>query len=207
MTVLVTGAAGYIGSHAVLALADAGRSVVAVDDLSAGARDLIPASVPFIQADVADRARIGSVLKEHRINAVLHFAGSISVAESVRDPLLYYRNNAAGSAALLASCVEAGVQSLLFSSTAAVYGAPDVTPIPENAQLAPINPYGASKAMTERTLADVGAAHGLRWAALRYFNVAGADPALRRGQAGGEVTHLIRRAAMAALGRASFAIH
>ncbi|GIL40028.1 UDP-glucose 4-epimerase GalE [Roseiterribacter gracilis] len=207
MTVLVTGAAGYIGSHAVLALADAGHDVVAVDDLSAGTRDLIPAAVPFVQADIADEPTMGAILRDHRVRAVLHFAGSISVGESVRDPLRYYRNNVAGSAALLAACVDAGVRSLVFSSTAAVYGAPDVTPIPETAQLAPINPYGASKAMTERTLADVGAAHGLRWAALRYFNVAGADPQLRSGQAGGEVTHLIRRAVMAALGRASFAIH
>lgn len=207
MTVLVTGAAGYIGSHAVLALADAGREVVAVDDLSAGLRDLVPAAVPFVQADIADRARIASVLKEYRVDAVLHFAGSISVAESVRDPLRYYRNNTAGSAALLASCVEGGVRAFLFSSTAAVYGAPDRVPIPETAPHAPINPYGASKAMTERTLADVGHAHGLAWAALRYFNVAGADPQLRSGQAGGEVTHLIRRAVLAALGRASFAIH
>jgi UDP-glucose 4-epimerase len=207
MTVLVTGAAGYIGSHAVLALADAGREVVAIDDLSAGLRELIPAAVPFVQADIADRSRIGAVLKEHRVQAVLHFAGSISVAESVRDPLRYYQNNTAGSAALLASCVEAGVRSFVFSSTAAVYGAPKILPVPETATLAPINPYGASKAMTERTLADVGAAHGLNWAALRYFNVAGADPALRSGQAGGEVTHLIRRAVLAALGRAPFAIH
>jgi UDP-glucose 4-epimerase len=207
MTVLVTGAAGYIGSHAVLALADAGREVVAIDDLSAGLRELIPAAMPFVQADIADRSRIGAVLKEHRVQAVLHFAGSISVAESVRDPLRYYRNNMAGSVALLASCVEAGVRSFVFSSTAAVYGAPKILPVPETATLAPINPYGASKAMTERTLADVGAAHGLNWAALRYFNVAGADPALRSGQAGGEVTHLIRRAVLAALGRAPFAIH
>ncbi|MDB5367409.1 MAG: UDP-glucose 4-epimerase GalE [Rhodospirillales bacterium] len=207
MTVLVTGAAGYIGSHAVLTLADAGREVVAIDDLSAGLRELIPAAVPFVQADIADRSRIGAVLKEHRVQAVLHFAGSISVAESVRDPLRYYQNNTAGSAALLASCVEAGVRSFVFSSTAAVYGAPKILPVPETATLAPINPYGASKAMTERTLADVGAAHGLNWAALRYFNVAGADPALRSGQAGGEVTHLIRRAVLAALGRAPFAIH
>jgi UDP-glucose 4-epimerase len=207
MTVLVTGAAGYIGSHAVLALVDSGRDVVALDDLSSGRRALVPAGVPFVEGDIADSDCVRAVLEAHRVRAVLHFAGSIRVDESVRDPLRYYRNNTAATASLLQDCVAAGVRAFIFSSTAAVYGVPAKLPVVESAALDPINPYGASKAMSERLLADAGRAHGLAWAALRYFNVAGADPQLRSGQATGAATHLIRRAVLAALGRGSFAIH
>jgi UDP-glucose 4-epimerase len=180
--VLVTGGAGYIGSHVVLALRDAGRHAVVLDDLSTGVRQAVPADVPFVPGDVGDTALLSRTLREHGVGAVMHFAGSIVVPESVRDPLAYYRNNALKSLALIEACVAQGVNRFVFSSTAAVYGIPDVVPVSEDAETRPINPYGTSKLMTEWVLRDTAAAHALRYAALRYFNVAGADPAARVGQ-------------------------
>ncbi|MDQ2765163.1 MAG: NAD-dependent epimerase/dehydratase family protein, partial [Pseudomonadota bacterium] len=181
-TVLVTGGAGYIGSHAVLALTDAGRPVVVVDDLSTGFRWAVPADVPFTQGDVADEALITRLIEEHRISAIMHFAGSIVVPESVENPLKYYHNNTAKSRALIAAAVAGGVRHFVFSSTAATYGVPNSMPVAEDFPTRPINPYGQSKLMTETMLRDVAAAHPFNYCALRYFNVAGADPAGRSGQ-------------------------
>jgi UDP-glucose 4-epimerase len=199
-TVLVTGGAGYIGSHAVLALRAAGHAVVVLDDLSNGERGLVPPDVAFVEGDVGDRALVDAVLARHRVRAVLHFAGSIVVPESVADPMKYYDNNSVRSLRLAAAALAAGIDAFIFSSTAAVYGAPEIVPIAEDAPTRPINPYGRSKLMTEWVLADVATAHGLRYAALRYFNVAGADPHGRSGQCGKGATHLIKVAAQAALG-------
>jgi UDP-glucose 4-epimerase len=199
-TVLVTGGAGYIGSHAVLALAEAGRRVVVVDDLSTGRRRAVPEGVPLVVGNVADSALIGSAIRDHGIGAVVHFAGSIVVPESVTDPLKYYRNNTAASRALIESCVDNGVGKFIFSSTAAVYGLPDKSPVPEDAPTAPINPYGASKLMTEWILKDTAAAHDFEYVALRYFNVAGADPAGRTGQSTPNATHLIKIASQVVAG-------
>src|SRR4051795_11321613 len=174
--VLVTGGAGYIGSHAVLALIDAGWSVSVIDDLSNGTREVVPDSVAFFEGTIADRALVGRILAEQRIGAIMHFAGSIVVPESVEKPLEYYANNTLASHSLLTSAVAGGVKHFLFSSTAAVYGAPDRVPIDEGDPKQPINPYGASKLMTERMLEDASAAYPFNYGALRYFNVAGADP-------------------------------
>ncbi len=198
--ILVTGGAGYIGSHAVLALREAGRDVVVVDDLSTGRRAAVPDGVPFELGDVADSALVARILADHGIGAVLHFAGSIVVEESVSDPLKYYRNNTAASRTLLEACVAGGVKHFVFSSTAAVYGEPEEVPVDEKAPVAPINPYGHSKLMTERILHDLGAASGLRYAILRYFNVAGADPEGRTGQYVEKATHLIKVACEVATG-------
>lgn len=199
-TVLVTGGAGYVGSHAAFALQDAGYRVVVVDDLSTGHREAVPADAVFVRADVGDRAAMTDVVRQFDVAAVMHFAGSIVVPESVEKPLEYYRNNTLNSHALIETCVATGVQAFLFSSTAAVYGTPEAVPITESAPTRPINPYGASKLMTERMLADAAAAHGLRYACLRYFNVAGADPAGRAGQSSRVATHLIKIAGQTALG-------
>ena len=199
--VLVTGGAGYIGSHAVLALRDAGWSVAVIDDLSNGTREVVPGDVPFFEGSVADRALVGRILAERTIGAVMHFAGSIVVPESVEKPLDYYANNTLASHALLTGAVAAGVKHFLFSSTAAVYGAPERVPIEEGDPKLPINPYGASKLMTERMLEDASAAHPLNYGALRYFNVAGADPQGRAGQSGKGSTHLIKVAVEAAVGK------
>jgi len=199
--VLVTGGAGYIGSHAVLALKDAGWTVAVIDDLSTGRRDLVPDGVPFYQGSIADRALVDRALKEQSIGAIMHFAGSIVVPESVEKPLDYYRNNTVATHALLSAAVDAGVKHILFSSTAAVYGAPSQVPIVEDDPKLPINPYGASKLMTERMLADAAAAHPFNYGALRYFNVAGADPKGRSGQIGKGSTHLIKIACEAAVGK------
>jgi UDP-glucose 4-epimerase len=201
LPVLVTGGAGYIGSHAVLALIDAGWPVVVIDDLSNGSPEVVPDGVPFYEGSVADSALIGRILADHEIGAILHFAGSIVVPESVEKPLDYYRNNTLASHALISAAVEAGVKHIVFSSTAAVYGAPERVPIAEGDPKLPINPYGASKLMTERMLADASAAYPLNYAALRYFNVAGADPDLRSGQIGRGSTHLIKIAVEAAVGK------
>lgn len=206
--VLVTGGAGYIGSHAVLALKDAGWNVAVVDNLSSGTRQVVPDDVPFYQGDIADRALIGRILDEQGIQAIMHFAGSIVVPESVEQPLEYYRNNTLASHSLLSSAVAAGVKHILFSSTAAVYGAPERVPISEDDPKEPINPYGASKLMTERMLEDSSAAYPFNYGALRYFNVAGADPAGRSGQIGRGSTHLIKVAVEAAVGkRAEIAVY
>jgi UDP-glucose 4-epimerase len=199
-TVLVTGGAGYIGSHAVLALKAAGHRPVVLDDLSNGERRLVPADVPLVEGDVGDPALLARVMAGHGIEAVMHFAGSIVVPESVADPLKYYANNSAASLTLVRAALDRRVRAFIFSSTAAVYGAPETVPIAETSPTRPINPYGRSKLVTEWLLGDVAAAHGLAFLALRYFNVAGADPEGRAGQCGRGATHLIKVAAQAALG-------
>jgi UDP-glucose 4-epimerase len=199
--VLVTGGAGYIGSHAVLALKDAGWPVAVIDDLSNGTRAVVPDDVSFFEGNIADRALVGRILREQQIGAIMHFAGSIVVPESVEQPLKYYANNTLASHALIGAAVEAGVKHILFSSTAAVYGEPTRVPIDEEDPREPINPYGASKLMTERMLEDASAAHPFNYGALRYFNVAGADPKGRTGQIGKGSTHLIKVAVETAVGR------
>lgn len=206
--VLVTGGAGYIGSHAVLALKDAGWPIAVIDDLSNGSRQVVPEDVPFYEGNVADRVLVERIFAEHHIQAIMHFAGSIVVPESVEQPLKYYANNTLASHALIGAAVAAGVKHILFSSTAAVYGAPEHVPIREDDPKRPINPYGASKLMTERMLEDASAAHPFNYGALRYFNVAGADPEGRTGQIGKGSTHLIKVACETAVGkRDSIAIY
>ena len=200
-TVLVTGGAGYIGSHAVLALRDDGWPVVVIDDLSNGTRDVVPDDVAFFEGSVADRSLVERVLRDQQVGAIVHFAGSIVVPESVDKPLDYYANNTLASHALISAAVAAGVRHIVFSSTAAVYGEPARVPIEEGDPTQPINPYGASKLMTERMLADTAGALPLNYAALRYFNVAGADPDGRAGQIGKGSTHLIKVAVEAAVGK------
>jgi UDP-glucose 4-epimerase len=199
--VLVTGGAGYIGSHAVLALKDAGWHVAVIDDLSNGSREVVPEGVPFYQGSIAERVLVDSIIDERGIGAIMHFAGSIVVPESVEQPLKYYANNTLASHSLISAAVDAGVKHILFSSTAAVYGAPSHVPIVEDDPKLPINPYGASKLMTERMLSDASAAHPFNYGALRYFNVAGADPQGRTGQMGKGATHLIKVAAETAVGK------
>ena len=199
--VLVTGGAGYIGSHAVLALKDAGWTVAVIDDLSSGTRSVVPSDVPFYQGNVADRALVERIFAEHGTGAILHFAGSIVVPESVEKPLDYYHNNTLASHALISAAVARGVPHFVFSSTAAVYGAPKRVPVAEGEPTAPINPYGASKLMTEWMLRDTAAAYPINYAALRYFNVAGADQQGRSGQIGKGSTHLIKVAVEAAVGK------
>ena len=201
LPVLVTGGAGYIGSHAVLALRDAGWPVAVIDDLSNGARELVPGDVAFFEGSIADRALVDDILGRESIGAIMHFAGSIVVPESVEQPLKYYANNTLATHALIDAAVAGGVKHFLFSSTAAVYGAPERVPIDEEDAKLPINPYGASKLMTERMLADCSAAYGFNYGALRYFNVAGADPGGRAGQIGKGSTHLIKIAVEAAVGK------
>ena len=206
-TTLITGGAGYIGSHTVLALLQAGRRVVVLDDLSEGSRDLVPGEVPFIQGDAGDGMLLEAVLKKYKVSAVIHFAGSILVERSVADPLAYYHNNVTVSRNLLQACARARIKTFIFSSSAAVYGIADVSPIPESAATRPINPYGTSKLMTEWMLRDLAAVSDLRFVALRYFNVAGADPLGRSGQLGPEATHLMKVASEVATGtRDSLAI-
>ena len=201
--VLVTGGAGYIGSHAVLALIDAGWRVVVIDNLVTGFRWAVPEAAVFAQGDIADQALVGRLIEEHGIGAIIHFAGSIVVPESVEDPLKYYENNTVKSRSLIESAVKGGVRHFIFSSTAATYGIPDQVPIREDQRTQPINPYGWSKLMTERMLADVAFAHPLNYCALRYFNVAGADPQGRSGQSTAGATHLIKVAVEAAIGKRS----
>jgi UDP-glucose 4-epimerase len=201
LPVLVTGGAGYVGSHAVLALLDAGWPVVVIDDLSTGFEWAVPKGAAFARGDVADLALVARLIDEHRIGAIMHFAGSVVVPESVEDPLKYYRNNTVASRALIESAVRGGVRHFIFSSTAATYGIPDEVPVRETARTEPINPYGWSKLMTERMLKDVAAAHPMNHAALRYFNVAGADPKGRSGQSTAGATHLIKVAVEAATGK------
>jgi UDP-glucose-4-epimerase GalE len=197
---LVTGGAGYIGSHALRALLRAGHEAVVIDDLRAGRAEFVQGA-KLVVADAGDRAALAALFREHApIDGVLHFAASLSVAESVAKPLLYYRNNVAGSANLIAECLAHGVRAFVLSSSAATYGHPERQPIPESAPLQPINPYGASKAMVERILADVAHAHTLRWAALRYFNACGADPEGGIGECHDPETHLIPVALEAAAG-------
>jgi UDP-glucose 4-epimerase len=201
LPVLVTGGAGYIGSHAVLALLDAGWPVVVIDNLTTGFEWAVPREAAFVQGDIADQALLARILAEHRIGAIMHFAGSIVVPESVENPLKYYENNTVKSRSLIESAVRGGVPHFIFSSTAATYGTPERVPVTEDAPTQPINPYGWSKLMTERMLADTAFAHPLNYCALRYFNVAGADPGGRSGQSTAGATHLIKVAVEAAIGK------
>jgi UDP-glucose 4-epimerase len=199
--VLVTGGAGYIGSHAVLALRDAGWPVAVIDNLVTGFRFAVPDDVPLYEGDIADEALVARIIAEQGIGAIMHFAGSIIVPESVENPLKYYSNNTAKSRALIEAAVKGGVRHFIFSSTAATYGIPEVSPVTEDSPKQPINPYGMSKLMTEIMLADTARAHPLNFCVLRYFNVAGADPQARTGQSTAGATHLIKVAVEAALGK------
>jgi UDP-glucose 4-epimerase len=200
MTILVTGGGGYIGSHMVHALADAGEAVIVIDDLSTGFRSALPKSTALFVGDVGNEALTAEVIKTHGVTEIIHFAASIVVPDSVRDPLGYYRNNTMNARALLEVAVKTGVRNFIFSSTAAVYGNPARVPVAEDAPLAPMSPYGNSKLMTEIMLRDVAAAYGLKYVVLRYFNVAGADPQQRTGQSTVGATHLIKVAVETALG-------
>jgi UDP-glucose 4-epimerase len=201
--VLVTGGAGYIGSHAVLALRDAGWSVAVIDNLTTGFRFAVPEDVPFYEGDIADAALLARIFEQQGTRGIMHFAGSIIVPESVENPLKYYHNNTAKTRALIEAAVTAGVPHFIFSSTAATYGEPEVSPVTEDSPRQPINPYGMSKLMSEIMLADTARAHPLNYCALRYFNVAGADPQARSGQSTAGATHLIKVAVEAALGKRS----
>jgi UDP-glucose 4-epimerase len=201
MSILVTGGAGYIGSHMVHGLVEGGESVTVLDNLSTGFKWAIPAGVDLIVGETGDQPLVSRLIAERRIAAIIHFAASIVVPDSVTDPLGYYRNNTMNSCALIECAVKGGVKQFVFSSTAAVYGNPVRTPISEDDALAPMSPYGSSKLMTEIMLRDAAAAHGLDYAILRYFNVAGADPKLRTGQSTRGATHLIKVAVETALGK------
>jgi UDP-glucose 4-epimerase len=199
--VLVTGGAGYIGSHTVLALAEAGEDVVVIDDLSTGFSAYLPEGVPLFIGDAGDENLLEGVIAQHNIESIIHFAGSVVVPESMRDPLGYYRNNFTTARNLLNVAVKRGINRFIFSSTAAVYGNPDQVPVPEHAPTRPLSPYGSSKLMTEIMLHDVAAAYGMQYVVLRYFNVAGADPQARIGLATAGATHLLKIAVEAATGQ------
>jgi UDP-glucose 4-epimerase len=201
MAVLVTGGAGYIGSHMVLALTDAGIETVVLDNLSTGFPWAIAPAAKLVRGDVGDQVLVTKVMRDHKIDAVIHFAGSIVVPDSVSDPLAYYSNNTVKSRALMECAVKAKVPHFIFSSTAAVYGNPKSLPVFETDAPAPISPYGSSKLMTEIMLQDSHLAYGLNFVALRYFNVAGADPKGRSGQSTPRATHLIKVACQTALGQ------
>lgn len=201
--VLVSGGAGFIGSHAVLALKDNGWPVAVIDNLVTGFASAVPEGVPLYEGDIADGELVGRICREQNIQAIMHFAGSVVVPESIRDPLKYYDNNTGRSRAFLAAAVHCGIRHIIFSSTAAVYGLGQGGAIVETAPTVPINPYGWSKLMTERMLADAAFAHGFNYGALRYFNVAGADPRGRSGQSTAGATHLIKVACEAATGKRS----
>lgn len=204
MTILVTGGAGYIGSHMVWELLDAGHDVVVLDRLSTGFEWALAPGAKFYRGDIGDRPMLDEIINTHRISAIIHFAGSVVVPESVSEPLSYYDNNTARSRTLIAAAVEGGVKHFVFSSTAAVYGTyEDIEPVKETAALRPESPYGTSKLMTEIMLKDTAAAHDFTYTILRYFNVAGADPSLRTGQSTRGATHLIKVACEAALGKRS----
>jgi UDP-glucose 4-epimerase len=202
-TVLVTGGAGYIGSHAVLALLDNGWPVAVIDNLTTGFRFAVPDEVAFYEGDIEDADLLAKIFEEQQVAAIMHFAGSIVVPESVENPLKYYHNNTAKSRMLIEAAVAAGIAHFIFSSTAATYGIPEVEAVSEDTPQKPINPYGWSKLMTEQMLGDVAEAHDLNFCALRYFNVAGADPKARTGQSTAGATHLIKVALEAALGKRS----
>ena len=201
MTVLVTGGAGYIGSHMVLALAEGGESVVVIDNLSTGFSAFLPEGVPLFIGDAGDENLVESVIEQYNVESIVHFAGSVVVPDSMRDPLGYYRNNTFTTRNLLNAAVKRGIGRFIFSSTAAVYGNPDRVPVPEIAPTRPLSPYGFSKLMSEIMLHDVASAHGMKYVALRYFNVAGADPQARMGLATVGATHLLKIAVEAATGQ------
>jgi UDP-glucose 4-epimerase len=201
MTVLVTGGAGYIGSHMALRLGDAGEPTVVLDNLTTGFDWAVDHRATLVTGDAGDMAFVGGLIAEHKITEIIHFAGSIVVPESVVDPLKYYRNNTATSRNLLEAAVKGGVERFIFSSTAAVYGMTGLAPVEETTPLSPMSPYGRSKLMTEWMLADVAAAHPIKYGVLRYFNVAGADPKGRSGQSTPLATHLIKVASQTALGQ------
>jgi len=201
MTVLVTGGAGYIGSHTVHELVDAGEKVVVLDNLSTGFASALPRPMLPIVGETGDEALVASLIQTHEVDAIIHFAASIVVPDSVRDPLGYYKNNTANSRSLIETAVKNGVKHFIFSSTAAVYGNPAQVPVTEDTPPSPVSPYGWSKLMTEQMLRDTGAAHGLGHVILRYFNVAGGDPQQRTGQSTPDATHLIKVAVQAALGQ------
>jgi len=200
MSILVTGGAGYIGSHMVHELTDAGERVVVLDNLSTGFDWAVPRDVPLIIGDAGDQNLVGQILHEHKVDSIIHFAGSLVVPDSVKDPLGYYKNNTVNSRALIQTAVKNGVRQFIFSSTCAVYGNPAQVPVTEDTLPAPISPYGWSKLMTEIMLRDAGTAHDLHHVILRYFNVAGADPRCRTGQSSKNATQLIKVAVEAALG-------
>jgi UDP-glucose-4-epimerase GalE len=201
-TILVTGGAGFVGSHFARMAADAGREVVVLDDLSGGPPARLPASIPLIVGDIGERLLVGHLLRDRHVGAVAHFAGKIQVGESVRDPALYFDVNLARTLQLLLAIRDAGVRAFLFSSTAAVYGMPEVVPIPETARREPVNPYGASKLGVELALDAWSTAYGLSWSALRYFNAAGAHPDSSLRENHQPETHLIPLAIDAGLGLA-----
>src|SRR5256886_5936400 len=201
MTVLITGGAGYIGSHMVHALAEAGENVVVIDNLSTGFSAFLPEGVPLFIGDAGDENLVEGVIAQHDVDSIIHFAGSVVVPASMRDPLAYYRNNTMTTRSLLNAAVKCGVKRFIFSSTAAVYGNPDQVPVPEHAPTRPLSPYGSSKLMTEIMLHDVASAHGMNYVVLRYFNVAGADPKGRCGLATVGATHLLKIAVEAATGQ------
>lgn len=201
MNVLVTGGAGYIGSHAVLALLDTGHRPVVIDNLVTGFRRAVPDGVSFYKGDIVDSNLLTKIIGDESIEAVLHFAGSVVVPESVKNPLKYYHNNTSKTRALIETIVENEVRHMIFSSTAATYGIPEFSPVREDMPTLPINPYGTSKLMSELMLRDVAAAHDFNYCALRYFNVAGADPEGRSGQSTLGATHLIKIGVEAALGK------
>jgi UDP-glucose 4-epimerase len=201
MAVLVTGGAGYIGSHMVLALVDAGEDVVVLDDLSTGQRKAVVRAATFVAGDVGNQPLVSRLLTEHHVDAIIHFAGKVVVPDSVADPLGYYLANTVKSRALIATAIAAGVKCFVFSSTAAVYGMPAENPVSEDAPTLPFSPYGSSKLMTEWMLRDAALAHRFGYVTLRYFNVAGADPAGRAGQSTPNATHLVKVACEAALGK------
>ncbi len=203
MAVLVTGGAGYIGSHMVLNLLDSGEKTVVLDNLSTGIRSSVPRAVPLVVGDVGDQDLVSTIIRKHDIEAIIHFAGSIVVPESVADPLGYYHNNTVKSRALMEVAVATGVKNFIFSSTAAVYGDVMENPVSEDSELRPVSPYGWSKLMTEIMLGDTARAHDFKYCALRYFNVAGADPKCRSGQSTPRATHLIKVACETALGQRS----
>ena len=201
MSVLVTGGAGYIGSHMVLELLDTGESVVVIDNLSTGFKWAVAEPATLVVGDAGDEDLVKTVVRKHGVDAIIHFAGSIVVPDSVADPLGYYLNNTVKSRALIQAAVDTGVKNFIFSSTAAVYGNPKDNPVSETADPAPMSPYGSSKLMTEIMLRDASRAHDFRAVALRYFNVAGADPKGRSGQSTPRATHLIKVACETALGK------
>ncbi|MGV8996025.1 MAG: UDP-glucose 4-epimerase GalE [Parvibaculaceae bacterium] len=200
MSVLVTGGAGYIGCHMVIDLLNSGEEVVVIDNLSTGFDWAVQVPDKLYVGDIADEALLTKIIKDHKVTAVIHFAGSVIVPESVSDPLKYYLNNTSKSRSLIETCVKAGVDHFIFSSTAAVYGMPDTVTVDEDVPLNPMSPYGRSKLMTEWMLRDMAAAHDMTYVALRYFNVAGGDPKGRVGQSTANATHLIKVACQAALG-------